>query len=150
MVIPIKQHIKIQTLPPLRNKLHLIMSLLFDKFQKCFFMNKLIRDLDDNILETLYITEQDVSPQSIPMTNFSYDISQYGGSTVRIDVYMRVRNFYLDAAFDNFFIEDPQRPPGWDKGKKSGWDGSRPPGLEKKDKIPAGFEQGNKGGWAKD
>ena len=38
--------------------------------------------------------------------------------------------------------------PGWSKGKKSGWDGSSPPGLDKKDKTPPGFEQGNKNGWS--
>ncbi|MFC1918348.1 LamG domain-containing protein [Chloroflexota bacterium] len=38
-------------------------------------------------------------------------------------------------------------PPGWDKGKKSGWEGSIPPGLEKKEKTPDGFDQGNKKGW---
>ena len=37
--------------------------------------------------------------------------------------------------------------PGWNKGKKSGWDGSVPPGLEKKDKTPNGFDKGNKAGW---
>ena len=37
--------------------------------------------------------------------------------------------------------------PGWNKGKKSGWDGSVPPGLEKKDKTPNGFDKGNKKGW---
>jgi len=40
-----------------------------------------------------------------------------------------------------------KNPPGWNKGKKSGWDGSVPPGLEKKDKTPDGFDKGNKAGW---
>ncbi len=38
-------------------------------------------------------------------------------------------------------------PTGWDKTKKSGWDGSTPPGLDKKDKTPPGFDQGNTTGW---
>ena len=36
-------------------------------------------------------------------------------------------------------IEATQYPPGWEKGKKNGWDGDIPPGLDKKDKIPAGL-----------
>jgi hypothetical protein len=40
-----------------------------------------------------------------------------------------------------------KNPPGWNKGKKSGWDGSVPPGLEKKDKTPNGFDKGKKAGW---
>jgi len=40
-----------------------------------------------------------------------------------------------------------KNPPGWNKGKKSGWDGSVPPGLEKKDKTPDGFDKGKKAGW---
>ena len=39
------------------------------------------------------------------------------------------------------------QPPGWDQGNKSGWDGSMPPGLDKKDKTPPGFNGGNKSGW---
>ncbi|MFC2035394.1 NosD domain-containing protein [Chloroflexota bacterium] len=38
-------------------------------------------------------------------------------------------------------------PPGSGKGNKSGWDSSVPPGLDKQDKIPTGFEQGKKSGW---
>ncbi|MFC2123039.1 hypothetical protein ACFLRP_05080 [Bacteroidota bacterium] len=105
-----------------------------------------IRDLDDNILGVLYKTEGDM-PQSIPITNFIYDISEYAGSTIRIDVEMKVYNSYFDAGFDNFVIDQGGTPPGWSKGKKSGWDGSMPPGLEKKDKTPAGFDKGNKTGW---
>ena len=40
--------------------------------------------------------------------------------------------------------------PSWGKGNKSGWDGSTPPGLNKKDKTPAGFDKGNKNGWDAD
>jgi len=49
---------------------------------------------------------------------------------------------------DNVAFGSGKLPPGWSKGKKSGWDGSRPPGLDKKDKTPPGFEQGNKTGWS--
>ena len=38
-------------------------------------------------------------------------------------------------------------PPGWEKGKKKGWDGDVPPGLDKKDKTPGGFKKGGKNGW---
>lgn len=38
-------------------------------------------------------------------------------------------------------------PPGWEKGKKEGWDGDVPPGLDKKDKTPDGFKKGGKNGW---
>ena len=52
-----------------------------------------------------------------------------------------------------------KRPPGWDKGKKTGWDGGdEPPGLAKKNKgkfwsknkekgRPPGWEKGEKTGW---
>ncbi len=105
-----------------------------------------IRDLNDNVIATLFKTVPDDS-QSIPLTSFARDISTYAGSTVRIDVEMKVRQGSLDAGFDNFVIEQGGTPPGWDKGKKQGWDGSAPPGLEKKDKTPAGFDKGNKTGW---
>ena len=106
-----------------------------------------IRDLADTVLETLFITVGD--PQSIPMTHFTYDISAYAESTIRIDVEMRVQQGVLDAGFDNFVIDqiDNTEPPGWDKGKKAGWNGSVPPGLEKKDKTPPGFDKGKKTGW---
>ncbi|MFC1951857.1 nitrous oxide reductase family maturation protein NosD [Chloroflexota bacterium] len=38
-------------------------------------------------------------------------------------------------------------PPGSGNGNKSGWDSSVPPGLDKQDKLPTGFEQGKKSGW---
>lgn len=38
--------------------------------------------------------------------------------------------------------------PGWNSnGKKKGWDGSKPPGLDKQDKTPPGFSKGKKSGW---
>ena len=97
-----------------------------------------IRDNSDNILETLFETIPG-DPQSIPLTNFAYDISTYAGSTVRIDVEMKLYELFIDAGFDNFVIEQGGTPPGWD--------GSAPPGLEKKDKTPDGFDEGNKTGW---
>lgn len=104
-----------------------------------------IRRPDDTILATLFKTE-DGDPQSISMTNFTFDISAYAGTTVRIDVELVARKRSIDAGFDNFVI-DQGAPPGWDKGKKDGWDGSVPPGLKKKDKTPAGFDRGDKTGW---
>jgi len=71
-----------------------------------------IRDLSDNILETLFITTQDVNPQSIPMTHFSRDISAYAGTTVRLDVEMIVWYTYFDASFDNFAVNSPTPTPG--------------------------------------
>jgi hypothetical protein len=67
-----------------------------------------IRDpLSDSVLETLFTTEGDAS-QSILMTHFTCDISDYAGSEVRIDVEMRVNQGYLDAGFDNFVIEQDE------------------------------------------
>ena len=107
-----------------------------------------IRRPDDNILATAFKTEPG-DPQSILMQNFTFDISPYAGTTVRIDVEIVARQHFIDAGFDNFVIEqiDQRAPPGWDKGKKTGWDGSVPPGLEKKDKTPGGFDKGDKSGW---
>ena len=64
-----------------------------------------IRDMNDNITETLFKTVEGSSPLVIGMTGFSYDISQHAGAMVRIDVEMRVRSFHFDAGFDNFKIE---------------------------------------------
>lgn len=111
-----------------------------------------IRDLNDNILETLFVTDTS-SPLSIPMSNFAFDISAYAGSTVRIDVDLKVRQGFLDAAFDNFVVElapdgdSPTQlaPPGWSRrnGKKLGW------AEHQASSAPKGFEQGNKKGWSK-
>ncbi len=38
-------------------------------------------------------------------------------------------------------------PPGWSEGRKTGWNGNMPPGLDKQDKTPQGFDQGRKEGW---
>ncbi|MEB3200580.1 MAG: tandem-95 repeat protein [Synechococcaceae cyanobacterium] len=62
-----------------------------------------IRDLGDNILQTLYVTAG-ADPQSIPMTAFSADIAAYAGTTVRISVDQNVQIMWFDSAFDNFFI----------------------------------------------
>jgi len=67
-----------------------------------------------------------------------------GGTGVGIAGY---KNDTYGATMDNFSASTLKTPPGWDKGKKSGWDGSVPPGLQKKDKTPPGFDQGNKNGW---
>lgn len=115
-----------------------------------------VRDLNDNILETLFLTE-DSSPLAIPMSNFVFDISSHAGSTVRIEVEQKVHLHYFDAGFDNFRIElgdiesggeeetpaTVLAPPGWSrsKGKKLGWS------EFKKFKGPRGFEKGQKNGW---
>jgi hypothetical protein len=67
-----------------------------------------IRDpLNDSVLETLFKTGE-YDPQNIPMTHFAYDISAYAGSTVRIDVEMVVQNYFIDAGFDNFVIDQEE------------------------------------------
>lgn len=64
-----------------------------------------IRDVDtDTILKTLFQTIEGINPQSIPMTAFSADISEFAGMTVRLDVEMQVYEFFFDAAFDNFKV----------------------------------------------
>lgn len=54
-------------------------------------------------------------------------------------------------SIDNFSgTGTPVQPgsPGWSgNGNKKGWDGSKPPGLDKKDKTPPGFSKGKKSGW---
>jgi hypothetical protein len=113
-----------------------------------------VRDLNDNILETLFLTE-DSSPLAIPMSNFAVDISSHAGSTVRIDIEQKVHLHFFYAGFDNFRIElgegtdeveapaSALAPPGWSrsKGKKLGWS------EYKKFKEPRGFEKGQKNGW---
>ena len=112
-----------------------------------------IRDLNDNILETLFVTS-DASPLAIPMGSFAFDISNHAGSAVRIDVEMKVHQHFLDAGFDNFRIELAETdapvasslaPPGWSRGngKKLAW------AEYKKENAPRGFEKGQKKGWEK-
>jgi hypothetical protein len=111
-----------------------------------------VRDLNDNILETLFLSE-DSSPLAIPVSHFAFDISRHAGSTVRIDVEMKVHLHFFDAGFDNFSIElgeldappSTLAPPGWsrDSGKKLGWS------EYKKNKVPRGFDKGQKNGWKK-
>lgn len=128
------------------------------KFERYQQLAVTIRDLDDNILETLFWTDpnpDNPSPLSIPMSNFTFDISQHAGQNVRIDVFLTTYRNFLDAGFDHFQIlvadsPAPPAPPGWSKthGKKVGWeDGDLPPGLSKQNKTPPGFEKGKKTGW---
>ena len=115
-----------------------------------------IRDLSDNILHTLFKTIPGDS-LSIPMSNYVFDISAFAGSTVRIDIEMRVQKHMFDAGFDNIIavVDDLSYPPGWGEGKKTAWgEGEKsilnngiPSGLSKQDKIPLGFEEGAKRGW---
>jgi hypothetical protein len=60
-----------------------------------------IRDVSDVILEDLFITDS-VTPQLIPMTPFSADLSAYAGRTVRLSVDIQAALGFLDAQFDNF------------------------------------------------
>jgi hypothetical protein len=116
-----------------------------------------IRDLNDNILETLFVTDH-ASPFSIDMSSFAFDISDHAGTTVRIDVDMSVYQHFFDVGFDNFQIEladsDDQSndspvselaPPGWSKGKGKNLDWFEQKGK----KEPKGFLQGQKRGWNK-
>jgi hypothetical protein len=123
-----------------------------------------IRDLDGVILETIFVTGPD-SPMSVPMSTFSAAISPkvVKEETVRLEVEVATEAYFLPISFDNFRIEVapletledtlvvlPTLPPGWGMGKKIGWQGKTlPPGLEKQDKIPPGFENGQKNGFKK-
>lgn len=62
-----------------------------------------IRDLSDNVLSTLFMTNSG-DPSAISMSSFSSDISAFAGSTVRLDVTMNVQQYYFDAGFDNFRV----------------------------------------------
>jgi len=64
-----------------------------------------IRDLDDKILETLFITDDDQPFEVLEMTAYSADISKYAGKEVRLDILMLVYAFHFDAAFDNFRVD---------------------------------------------
>jgi fibronectin type 3 domain-containing protein len=66
-------------------------------------LNINIRDLNDNIIETIFVTDG-TSPPEISMTRFTKDISRYAGNTIRLDVEMIVHENYFDAEFDNFSI----------------------------------------------
>ncbi|MET1253973.1 hypothetical protein [Aliikangiella maris] len=103
-----------------------------------------IRDLNDNILETLFVTVEGASPYATPMINYAFDITAYRGQTIRVDIELVCYRFFFDLALDNFKIEKSAVPPGWDKGLKNGWVGDIPPGLET---LPEGFSFGKKEGW---
>ncbi len=134
-------------------------DMFYENFKGSFASNQAlavsIRDLNDNILETLFYTDENQS-QVLPMTNFVYDISQYAGMTVRVDVLLRANQHYFDLGLDNFAVlvsdesgsESPEAlyaPPGWSKatGKAVGW--------SKKESLaqPKGFSKGLKKGWDK-
>jgi len=65
------------------------------------FLAVRIRDLSDNILQTIFITSPGNALQ-IPMTHFSVDLTAFANTTVRLSVEMQVNNFFFDAQFDNF------------------------------------------------
>jgi hypothetical protein len=95
------------TLPP--NTTSLTWDMFYTNFFGFFdpnfqFLAVDVRDLSDQILQTLFITTQGVNPQSIPMSSFSVDLSAFAGTTVRIDIEMNVQDYYFDAGFDNFVI----------------------------------------------
>ena len=69
-----------------------------------------LRDLSDNILDTLFITNIG-DPLSIGMNSFSADISSYAGQTVGLDVFMEVDFWYFDAGFDNFQVSNQLSAP---------------------------------------
>jgi len=77
---------------------------VFDPLSQYLAVN--IRDLSDNILQTLFVTQVG-DPLSIPMTPFSANIGSYAGTTVRIDVDLQVQASYFDATFDNFRVGGP-------------------------------------------
>jgi hypothetical protein len=64
-----------------------------------------IRDLDDEILETLFITDDKEPFEVLEMTAYSADISKYAGKEVRLDIMMLVYAYHFDAAFDNFRVD---------------------------------------------
>lgn len=91
------------------------------------------------ILEKNPWNEEEEFPQgetaTLQDTFFFWDFTSWDGNNPDTDTTM------FTIALNNLPV------PGWNKGKKSGWDGSVPPGLEKKDKTPNGFDKGNKKGW---
>ena len=87
-------------------------------------------------------------PANCPSGNF--DIWQPCGVTVGENTIakLRITGSPGRVAIDDLMVcRFVNQPSGWDKGNKSGWDASTPPGLDKKDKTPSGFEEGNKSGW---
>ncbi|MEJ2033928.1 MAG: hypothetical protein P8Y63_13035 [Deltaproteobacteria bacterium] len=132
---------------------------LANEFSNSQYVAVYIRDLDDNILETLFITGPDSQQEVDTMTTFSRDISKYAGQTVRVDVELQVQVNYLPVGLDNFRVEvtpvvtgpKPVLPPGWGMQEPRGWEGPMPPGLQKQEKVPAGFglDKGKKKGWFK-
>jgi hypothetical protein len=83
---------------------------LFSPYQQ---LEVSVRDVaDDTRLETLFVTTQGVSPNSIPMTTFHADLSAYAGQTVRIDVLLTAYEWFFHPSFDNFrFPEMNAVPP---------------------------------------
>lgn len=77
---------------------------LFEDFSANQFLIVQIFDILDNYRpNTLFKTNKGDSLK-IPMTKFKADISDFAGKPIRLDVTMQVREYYLDAAFDNFKI----------------------------------------------
>jgi hypothetical protein len=110
-----------------------------------------LRDSADVVLKTLYITGSE-SPMDQSMSTFAADVSQFAGESVRVDVDINVGLYYFPVALDNFRVETvevetltlPALPPGWAKGKKTGWQGELPPGLERQNRTVPGLENRQK------
>ena len=72
-------------------------------FNPTQFLAVYLRDTSNLLLDTLFLTMPgDIA--EIAMTSFSSDVSAYAGKTVRLDVTLVTKNFFLDAGFDNFRI----------------------------------------------
>ena len=90
----------------------------FDPVEQSVHIN--IRDVEtDEIIETLFVTESPVEEEpaldevepSIPMSVFCFDISDYSGTTVRIDLDFKIFVAPLYLVFDNFRITQSDLTP---------------------------------------
>ncbi len=97
---------------------------------------------------TVIITFSNIDGGSESRTFTWENVPATEGTGIGITGYKQETN---GATIDNFSgTGTPVQPvsPGWSgKGNKKGWDGSKPPGLDKKDKTPPGFNKGKKSGW---
>jgi hypothetical protein len=66
-----------------------------------------VRDLNDQVLKTLFTTDDGLAPLSSGMRSVVADVSEFAGMTVRLDVELRARTYYFDAAFDDFRVRPP-------------------------------------------
>ncbi len=120
------------------------------------FPNQRYTESDDS-----FVVKYDSSGNVAWLEQFGTDANDYvyGVSANSTGIYMAGQTMGVFSGqssaggADGFVVKFSQSvsrvPPGWNEGKKLGWNGSSPSGLSKEGEAPDGFDHGGKTGWDK-